>query len=505
MLQLNPIGKSISATLLANVWLALLLLVLTPVYVQLLGIESYGLIGFYASWLAILGILDMGISATATREIAWLSARSDEKLKIPALLRSLELFYGGVIVLLGMGFIAGGWFLGPEWFQTTTLKSELLRHTLLLMSVSLIVQVPSGLYAAGLIGMQRQAECAGLLALFGTLRSVGAVAVLLIIQPDIRLFFLWQVVASALQILVIRRALWRKFIGIGGPARFSWGALNSVRKFAGGMTLITAFSLVLCQADKIILSRVVPLESLGFYTLAWAVASGIMLAAMPLMQAYGPRYTNLISSGNQEALAVQFRNASLLMNVMVLPPAALIISLAQPILFTWLGDPLVAAGAAPVLKILVVGTALVACSYPALNILYSGNHLRPVIIINLACLIILLPILILAILNFGILGAALCWALYGMILFVAYQYCGLKRLLARGIFGGTLKNFALICLSSWAMASMASYWLDGISGRFIFVALLCVGLALGWLAAMGLCGDLRKLLRERFSLFRASR
>lgn len=497
---MNPIGKSISATFLSNIWLALLLLVLTPVYVRLLGIESYGLIGFYASWVAILGILDMGISATATREIAWLSARPEEERKIPTLLRSLELFYGGIIVLVGLGFMGGGWFLGPEWFHSATLTSELLRHTLLLMSVSLIVQVPSGLYVAGLIGMQRQAECAGLLALFGTLRNVGAVAVLLIIQPDIRLFFLWQLVASGLQIMVVRRALWRKFIDVAGPARFSWGALHSVRKFAGGMTLITALGLLLFQADKIILSRIVSLESLGLYTLAWSVASGLMLVAMPLMQAYGPRYTNLISSGNQEALVLQFRNASQLMNAIILPPALLIIFLAQPILFAWLGDPHVAAGAAPVLKILVAGTALVACSYPALYLLYGGNDLRPVVTISLACLVILFPLLILAILNLGILGAALCWAFYGMILFVSYQYCGLRRFFVSGIFWVALKNFAKACFTSGTVASMACYLLFDIKERFVFVALLFVWLIFGWVVAIASCEDLRKLLRERFTV-----
>lgn len=502
---MNPIGKSISATFLSNIWLALLLLVLTPVYVRLLGIESYGLIGFYASWVAILGILDMGISATATREIAWLSARPEEERKIPTLLRSLELFYGGIIVLVGLGFMGGGWFFGPEWFNTATLTSWLLRQTLFLMSVSLIVQVPSGLYAAGLIGMQRQAECAGLLALFGTVRSVGAIVVLLLIGPDIRLFFLWQVVASTFQVVLIRRALWRKFIRSDGPARFSWEALHAVRKFAGGMTLITALSLVLCQADKILLSRFVPLKSLGFYTLAWAVASGLMLAAMPLMQAYGPRYTNLISSGNQMALAEQVRKASQLMNAMILPPAAFIIALTHPILFIWLGDSLVAAGAAPVLQILVVGTALIACSYPALNILYSENQLRPVITINLACFVILLPILILAILNLGILGAAYCWALYGIILFVSYQYCGLRRLPGTGLFGATLKNFMGICLASWAIASIGAYWLRDIQGKFIFVTLLFLGLSVGWLASIALCEDLRKVLKERGSLFIMSR
>jgi len=53
-------------------------------------VESYGLIGFYLSWIAIFGILDPGISATTVRVIAWLAARPEGKGSIPALLRSLE-------------------------------------------------------------------------------------------------------------------------------------------------------------------------------------------------------------------------------------------------------------------------------------------------------------------------------------------------------------------------------------------------------------------------------
>ena len=74
---MNSLSKNISANLLSNVWLVVLLLLVTPMYVWFLGVESYALIGFYSSWVAILGILDTGISATAMREIAWLEARQN--------------------------------------------------------------------------------------------------------------------------------------------------------------------------------------------------------------------------------------------------------------------------------------------------------------------------------------------------------------------------------------------------------------------------------------------
>ena len=78
-MQRVNIGKNISANIFSNIWLTVLLLLLTPLYIWFLGVESYGLIGFYLSWIAILGILDAGISATAVREISWLASRSEEK------------------------------------------------------------------------------------------------------------------------------------------------------------------------------------------------------------------------------------------------------------------------------------------------------------------------------------------------------------------------------------------------------------------------------------------
>ena len=493
----SPLGKNISANLLSNAWSTVLMLLLAPLYVEFLGIESYGLIGFYLAWVAILGILDTGISATAVQEIAWRTARPEEKSGIPALLRSLEVVYWGIILILGAGILAWAWVFGTGWFETRDLPPESVREALMLMAISLVIQVPSGLYIGGLMGLQRQVECSGLVALFGTVRGVGAVVVLWKVYPDIRVFFLWQMVASVLQTGTIRWLLWRRVRVDRCPTGFSAGTLHSVKRFAGGMTLITALSLVMTQADKMILSRAVSLEAFGFYMLAWTVASGLSRVATPLIQAFGPHFTELVSRGSDAALARQVRLASQLMSVLILPPAALIVVLSEPILIAWMGDPAVAAGAAPILSVMVVGTVLSACSYPALSVLYSRKQLRPVVAVNLISLIVLLPLLVAAVVRFGALGAAFCWGLYGLTLYVAYQSYGLRGLPRAGVFSSIARDFIVPCGISFAVAGAAGYFLPGVEGRMAFAALLCFWLFAGWFAALLVCKDLLRILMEK--------
>lgn len=473
------------------------MLIVTPMYVWFLGVESYGLIGFYLSWVAILGILDAGISATAMREFAWLEARPKEKGKIPVLLRSLELVYWASILILGMGILTGASFFGAGWFQTKDLEPELVREAMMLMAVSLVVQVPSGLYVAGLMGLQRQVECSGLLAFFGTLRALGAIVVLWLVASDIRLFFLWQILVSASQTGVIRGVLWKRVRIDGQPAGFSLGTLKSVKGFAGGMILISAMSIIMTQADKMILSRMVPLEMFGFYMLAWTVASGLSRVATPLTQAFYPRFTQLVSKEDDEALIREFRLVSQLMSVLIVLPATLIGFLSEPILYVWTGSLVVAKGTAPILAFMVVGTVLSACSYPAFSILLSKNQLRPVIIVNLVSLVILLPLLILAVVQFGVMGAVFIWGLYGLIFYIAFQVYGLRGFSYAVFFSSVLRDFVAPCVVSLVVAGLAGHFLSDVTGQITFVALLGFALIVGWFAALLVCRDLFKIFVEK--------
>ena len=81
----------------------------------------------------------------------------------------------------------------------------------------------------------------------------------------------------------------------GYPAKFSLAMLQSTKGFMGAAALIAVLGIILAQADKMILTRFITLEAFGFYMLAWTVASGFSRVATPLIQAYSPRFTELVS------------------------------------------------------------------------------------------------------------------------------------------------------------------------------------------------------------------
>jgi O-antigen/teichoic acid export membrane protein len=244
------------------------------------------------------------------------------------------------------------------------------------------------------------------------------------------------------------------------------------------------------QADKVILSRMVSLEMFGFYMLAWTIASGLSRVVTPLIQAFNPHFTELVSRADDEALANPLRLASQLMSVLILPPVAFIVFFSEPILLAWTGNQAIAKGTAPILAFIMVGTALAVSSHPALSILYSKKQLWPAIVVNLVSMIILLPLLVFAVIQFGVMGAVFIWGLYGLFQYMVFQAYGLRGIHQEGLISSILRDFVAPCLVSLAVAGMAGYWLSEVAGKIAFVVLLGFALIIGWVAALLVCKEL---------------
>jgi len=498
---MNTISKSLSASILSNFWTLLLLLLLTPLYVKFLGVESYGLIGFYTSLIAILSVLDMGISSTATREISWRSVKKDDRNTIPTLVKSLEIIYWLVILFLCFTLSIVGWFFGDDWFQVKNLSPEIIKTAFILMIFSLALQVPIGFYTAGLVGLQRQIQNSAFIAVFATIRGAGAIIILWKISPDIRAFFCWQILVNLFQIIFMHKFLWNKLNSFNKTSEFSKKIIKSIRSFTGGMILITALALSISQIDKIILSTTVSIVDYSYYMLAWSISSALMVLAIPIMQIYSPRFTRFISNDSEELLKLDIVKASRLMALIILPPTAFIMILSESILTIWLNNSDIATSVAPVLVLMMPGSMLIACAYPALNILYSRKQIKPVIIIHTAALVIFLPIIILAIVYYGIKGAAICWSIYGCILFLSYQILGLRGLSDKGILLFILYNFLTPCFVAFLCASFFGYWLLSIGNVFIFILFLSISLITTWFFILFIFNDFRLLLFNKISSF----
>ena len=63
-------------------------LLVVPAFVRYLGSEAYGLIGFYVTLLNLLQVLDFGLGATVTREVAR-SSTDEERSAVATLVAAL--------------------------------------------------------------------------------------------------------------------------------------------------------------------------------------------------------------------------------------------------------------------------------------------------------------------------------------------------------------------------------------------------------------------------------
>ena len=262
--------------------------------------------------------------------------------------------------------------------------------------------------------------------------------------------------------------------------------------------VIGVLGMVLSQADKMVLSRMVSLESLGFYMLAWAVVSGFSRIATPIINAFSPQFTELVALGDEDGLADKLRFASQLMSVLIIPPTALIFLFSKPVLLIWIGDENTAKGTALILTIMVLGGMFSSCAYPSLSILYSRKQLMPVVILNLICVIGLAPLLFLSVYYFDTIGAACVWAIYGLFYYLGCQIIGLRGLPNTTVLSSVLENFIIPFLVAFSVAAISAYWLSEIKSNLLFVLLFLTSLSIGWFAAFLSCKDLREIVLKKW-------
>jgi len=178
--------------------------IFVPLYLKFLGIEAYGLIGFYSTLLGVLALADMGLTATLSREMARLEAREGADGEMGDLLRTYESIYLGI----SLGLAAAIWFAAPSiagrWLQAGALPLGEIASAIKLMGIAIALQLPANLYSGGLFGLQRQVMANSLMIGWGIFRGVGSVLVLWLVSPTIIAFSLWQIVSNAAYLFAVR-------------------------------------------------------------------------------------------------------------------------------------------------------------------------------------------------------------------------------------------------------------------------------------------------------------
>ncbi len=380
---------------------------------------------------ALFSILDMGLSSTLNRELARLTALANKNQEMRNLVRTLEVLYWGMALLIGLLVAAVSPFIAQYWIKAGALSTDTIASALLIMGFVIALQMPIGLYSGGLMGLQRQVLLNVITVCMSTFRGFGAVLVLWLISPTIQSFFLWQIITSILNIIILSLLLWNKLPSSENHAVFQLQLLKGIWKFAAGIFGISLLGVTFSHLDKIILSKMLTLENFGYYTLASVVAMSLYRIIEPVYSAIYPRFTQLIAMRNQDELKILYHKCCQFLAVLILPVAIIIVLFSYEILLLWTQNPDTTQKTYQLVSVLTIGTALNGLMYTPYALQLASGWTSLSLGKNIVAVIVFVPLIILMATNFGAIGAAMAWPLLHIALFFIEIPIMHKRLLER--------------------------------------------------------------------------
>lgn len=405
---------NIIANFLGKGWGALISIAFVPVYIKLMGIESYGLVGLFTTLLAISSIFDLGLSAAFTRELARYSANTDDGSKYRTLAYTFQAIHWALGVVLLMILVLVGIFFGSDWVTAKHLDDKSINEAIVLMGIAVALQFPFSLYSGGMLGLERQVPFNVFLVIISTARIVGAWLALVLVAPTIQVFLLWQLLISVVQSIVSGIVLWQFLPPTRKAIRLNFSAVLKVWRFAAGMGLINVFAIVLTQIDKLLLSALLPLNEFGYYILASSIAFGLLLLSAPFYTVLFPHFAKLIQEGNQVTLSTLYHKSSQVLAVVAIPVCITVAVFSKEILLVWTQDAEIATRAHVVVSLLVTGTAASTLMYIPYALQIAHGWTRLSITQNLVSILLLVPLIFFTAKKYGTEGAASIWLLLNL-------------------------------------------------------------------------------------------
>lgn len=393
-----------------QIWMAAMAVVFLPLYIRILGMEAFGLVGLMLSFQSISQLFDFGIGGATNRE---LSRRAhDPGLADGArdLVRSSEIVIWLLALAVGVVIWACSGLMADHWLHLSHMGRGEAAHAIAIMGVTIALLWPSAFYNNCLSGLERQPALNVINAVFATLRYAGVIPVLWA-APSLAAFLWWYALVGALQSLATAIVVWRALPLGRRPARWSGVELRGSRRFAGGLFAIGVLAMGVSQIDRLSIASLRPLAELGYYTLAISIAAGLGRMVLPMFNAIYPRFSRLVARGEDAILRELYHLGSQYLAVVVAAVAAVLIVFAHDVLYLWTGDADLSGKVALPLAILVAGSA---CN-GLMNIPYAlqlaNGWTRLAMGMNAASLLLGIPFCLWAVPRFGISGAACVWLL----------------------------------------------------------------------------------------------
>jgi O-antigen/teichoic acid export membrane protein len=492
--------RNLLVSYVSQIYVTLIGIVIVPVYIQYMGAEAYGLIGFYAMLQAWFLLLDMGLAPTMSRETARFAGGALDALHLRRLLRALEGVFYAVGLLGALTLIWGADQIAAHWLKVEQLPLDQVRLAIQLMAAIIGLRWVAGLYRGAIGGFEQQVWLGQLNAAIATARFVLVLPIFYLLGSTPAHFFGYQLLVACIETILLAAKTYRLMptMPAGVRVNWSWTPLRGVLKFSLSIAFTSAVWVFVTQTDKLVLSKLLPLGEYAYFTLAVLVAGGVSIVSGPISTALLPRLSRLQAQRDEQGLIDLYRKATQLVAVIALPVSLMLACFAEPLLWAWTGNANTAAHAAPILRLYALGNGILALGAFPYYLQFAKGDVRLHLIGNLLFVVVLIPTVIWATLNFGAIGAGWAWLGANVIYFLFWVPL-VHRRFAPGLHGRWFfQDIGPVALVTVLTAVSAMEFLIHIESRLGLVALLlAIGMAVMSLAVLS-AAPCRGFVRQKW-------
>ncbi|MBU2755331.1 glycosyltransferase [Acidithiobacillus sp. CV18-2] len=457
---------------------AVLLLVTTPIYLHLIGVERYGAMSIL--WLALgyFGVFDLGLGRAVAQRIAQLPSLKGFSPKDMAQTRG-DIFWTSLVASIVVSSIAS---VGLFWPLMELVINHVLHisqelrmeadHSiwvlLLFLPIATTLSVLMGtLEGTEHFGYLNAGQLSGLVAyqLFPLgMALLGHVTLPYLMSAAI----LGRMIGSLLLFAFCQKAL-------GSPRpRFHWKLLTSLLRYGGWITISAIVGPIMNITDRFFIGVKLGMSYVAHYVVPFNMVMYGGILPQSLATALFPRYAALSEGEAQTTMLMAVR----LIAAVMVPLSILGIWWMHGFLTWWLGSAF-AAPSAIVGELLLVGLWINAIAHAPYGYLQARGRADLTAKFHLIELAVYLPTLWWAISTWGIAGAAFTWDLrVFMDLGLLLMAIGYVKAVASTI----MRSLLLVGLSFWVatlpMATLhhhsllADPWFNAIEGLLLVIALI---------------------------------
>jgi O-antigen/teichoic acid export membrane protein len=408
-MNMSRLSRNVIYNLLGQGLLLVLGFVSVKYIFKRLGEDALGIIYFTAMVNTMLSaVLEMGICSTTVREVSGHLESEPEYIK--NLIRTFSLFYWVAYALCGVAIFSLAPVFVEKWINLKTMDSETATYVLRILGIASLVALPKSFYVSLFRGLQRMEFNNFIDVIISGLQQFGTILIL-VLGGNLFHVVYWFAVCYGLGIFTYLAVSGHFFTLQALVPGYSAEVVRRNLGFASRMMFISIISTIRIQIDKVIVSKLLPIGTVGYYGVAYGNVSRGTLLTGAISQAAFPSFSALFKAGDRAGLMSQYRKLQDLLCLGIVPIFAVVPFALLP-LFSYLLNEEAA-------RMLLLPTTLLCVGFymnGTLNVPYVFSLAvgRPDIVArqNFYGLFVTPPVTVFLIYYLGLMGAGLSWIFY---------------------------------------------------------------------------------------------